>query len=102
MMISLFALIPGPIIYGYIIDNTCLIWNYKCGERGNCQLYNQDNFRYFLNLTAICFTSVGVAFDVLVCYYGKSVDLYGDRENEKKEELERRNKHISPLLTKKV
>nr|XP_012150981.1 PREDICTED: solute carrier organic anion transporter family member 2B1 [Megachile rotundata] len=30
MTISLFALIPGPIIYGVIIDSTCLIWEESC------------------------------------------------------------------------
>lgn len=53
MFISLFAMIPGPILYGYIIDQTCLIWNYKCGKRGNCQLYDQTQFRYNINLSAM-------------------------------------------------
>ena len=52
MIISLFALIPGPILYGAIIDSTCLIWNYSCGEKGNCWVYHKDNFRYYVNMTA--------------------------------------------------
>lgn len=53
MMISLFALIPGPILYGRIIDSTCLVWTEECGKRGNCQLYDQRLFRYYINLTAL-------------------------------------------------
>lgn len=54
MMISLFALIPGPILYGWIIDNTCLIWNYKCNnELGNCQLYDKRAFRINMNLVGM-------------------------------------------------
>lgn len=83
-MISLLALIPGPIIYGRIIDRTCKIWTEKCGEKGNCQLYDQDEFRYYLNLTAVCFTSIGVFFDILVWHYGKSLVLYGDDDETKK------------------
>ncbi|XP_053662574.1 solute carrier organic anion transporter family member 74D [Anopheles marshallii] len=80
MMISLFALIPGPIIYGRIIDSTCLVWTEECGKRGNCQLYDQKLFRYYINITALCLTSVGVFFDGLVWWYGKTLDLYGERE----------------------
>lgn len=49
MMLSLFAMIPGPIIFGRVIDSTCLVWNYQCGKRGDCQLYDQEAFRYSIN-----------------------------------------------------
>lgn len=54
MIISLFALIPGPIIYGAIIDSTCLVWDYSCGEKGNCWFYDKDSFRYYVNIAAAC------------------------------------------------
>uniref|UniRef100_U5EK85 Solute carrier organic anion transporter family member n=1 Tax=Corethrella appendiculata TaxID=1370023 RepID=U5EK85_9DIPT len=88
MMISLFAFIPGPIVYGKIIDSTCLVWTEECGKRGNCQLYDQKSFRYYINFTAMIVTFFGVFFDVLVWWYGRNLDLYGDRENEQ----EQRNK----------
>lgn len=101
MLISLFALIPGPIIYGYIIDGTCSIWNYKCGKRGNCQLYNTTQFRYNVNIAAMALTFIGVTFDVLVWYYCKDIDLYGDDEQKKLTSQDRQRKPISPLLSKK-
>lgn len=52
MLISLFALIPGPIIYGAVIDSTCLIWDESCGQRGNCWFYDKDRFRYMVNFSA--------------------------------------------------
>ncbi|CRK86315.1 CLUMA_CG000186, isoform A [Clunio marinus] len=83
MLVSLFALIPGPIMFGRIIDQTCLVWTEQCsGRRGNCQLYDQRLFRYYINLTALALTSIGVFFDILVWKYGKNLDLYGEREQE--------------------
>lgn len=83
MLISLFALIPGPIMFGRIIDSTCLVWTEQCsGRRGNCQLYDQRRFRYLINLTAFSLTSIGVFFDILVWKFGKNLDLYGEREEE--------------------
>lgn len=87
MIISLFALIPGPIIYGAIIDSTCLVWEESCGTRGNCWFYHRDNFRYFVNISAAGFTTIGVLFDGAVCYLGKNLDLYGDAESDKRREF---------------
>lgn len=54
MLVSLFALIPGPIIFGRIIDSTCLKWTQTCSGNGNCQLYDQASFRYLVNSFAVC------------------------------------------------
>lgn len=92
MLISLFALIPGPILYGRIIDSTCLVWTEQCsGSRGNCQLYDQRKFRYYVNLTALALTTVGVFFDILVWKYGRNLDLYGEREEEMLKRQKRKN-----------
>jgi len=88
MMLSLFALIPGPVLFGKIIDSTCIVWTEQCsGARGNCQLYDQKLFRYYINLTAFVLTSIGVIFDILVWKYGKNLDLYGEREEQAKRSL---------------
>ncbi|XP_061402165.1 solute carrier organic anion transporter family member 74D [Musca vetustissima] len=101
MMVSLFGLIPGPIIFGRIIDSTCLKWTKTCTGNGNCQLYDQDAFRVNINAVACCFTAIGVFFDVLVWYHGRHLDLYGEREAERSQEIERKNRPITPLLSRK-
>lgn len=80
-MISLFALIPGPIIFGRTIDSTCLVWSYKCGERGNCQLYDPIKFRYYFHSNSAIFFLLGAFFDLLVWYYGRDLELYGQDES---------------------
>lgn len=80
---SLFALIPGPIIFGRVIDSACLVWNFKCGRQGNCQLYDPIKFRYFLHSNSALFIFLGAFFDLLVWYYGKDLELYGDMDDEK-------------------
>ena len=87
MTISLFALIPGPIIYGAIIDSTCLIWEESCGTRGNCWFHHGRNFRYLVNITSAGFSIIGVLFDAAVCYLGKNLDLYGAQENDRRREF---------------
>uniref|UniRef100_A0A1I8PEC0 Solute carrier organic anion transporter family member n=1 Tax=Stomoxys calcitrans TaxID=35570 RepID=A0A1I8PEC0_STOCA len=101
MMVSLFGLIPGPIIFGRIIDSTCLKWTKTCTGNGNCQLYDQEAFRVNINSVACCFTAIGVFFDILVWYHGRHLDLYGEKEAERIKEMERKNMPITPLLMKK-
>lgn len=104
MMVSMFAFTPGPILYGYIIDSTCLVWNYKCGNRGNCQLYDPEKFRYYVNCTATFLTMIGVFFDVLVWHYAKNIKLYGETDERNDisnlPETQSEQKHIKPLISK--
>ena len=32
IFIRLLGTIPGPVMFGYFIDNTCNLWNKSCGE----------------------------------------------------------------------
>ncbi|XP_054268573.1 solute carrier organic anion transporter family member 74D-like [Macrosteles quadrilineatus] len=87
LMVSLFAFIPGPILYGAMIDSTCLVWDETCGRRGNCWLYDKYRLRYSLNVTSACLTLIGVLFDALVCYLGGDLKLYEDEEDSNKNSL---------------
>ncbi|XP_040358198.1 solute carrier organic anion transporter family member 4A1-like [Ixodes scapularis] len=31
--------IPGPILFGYLIDTSCLLWEDRCGRWGSCAIY---------------------------------------------------------------
>lgn len=55
--IGLFGNVPCPIIYGAVIDSTCLIWETICGKQGACSLYDPDAFRHFFlgKLSSFCF-----------------------------------------------
>ncbi|KAJ8669938.1 hypothetical protein QAD02_001197 [Eretmocerus hayati] len=84
VMISLFAMIPGPIIFGAIMDSTCLIWDTSCKERGNCWFYHRENFRFYMNSTASALCFIEVMFDIAVWYLSKDLKLYDDEEDTKK------------------
>ncbi|EZA61297.1 hypothetical protein DMN91_012661 [Ooceraea biroi] len=101
MIISLLALIPGPIIFGAIIDSTCLIWEETCGTRGNCWFHHRENFRFFVNITSAGFSTIGVLFDAAVCYLGKDLDLYGAAESDKRREFVKEDTAIDHADKKK-
>ncbi|XP_046584229.1 solute carrier organic anion transporter family member 3A1-like [Haliotis rubra] len=42
---SLLGYLPAPIVFGYIIDSACLIWERPCGVSGACGQYNLESLR---------------------------------------------------------
>lgn len=93
---SLFGLIPGPIIFGRIIDSTCSIWNNKCGHRGNCILYDPIKFRYYVHLSSAFFMAIGVLFDFLIWCNVRNLDLYADVNDETNEIDDSKKTNCSP------
>ncbi|XP_076662082.1 organic anion transporting polypeptide 58Dc isoform X1 [Halictus rubicundus] len=83
-IMSLFAFIPSPILFGFILDKTCLVWGKTCSGTGNCWLYNGETLRYLLNFTAASFVTIGTLFDIGVWYFVKDVKIF-DEEIELKD-----------------
>ncbi|XP_046422578.1 solute carrier organic anion transporter family member 74D isoform X1 [Neodiprion pinetum] len=77
-IMSLFAFIPSPILFGFIMDSTCLVWGKTCTGTGNCWLYNGEALRYLLNFTAASFVTIGTIFDVGVWYFVKDVKIFDE------------------------
>ncbi|CAB0005693.1 unnamed protein product [Nesidiocoris tenuis] len=78
-LMSSLAFIPSPIIFGYIIDTTCLVWGKTCSGKGNCWLYNAGQLRYVLSFSAAFFVFIGTMFDVGVWYLVKDLNVFDDK-----------------------
>ncbi|KFM69114.1 Solute carrier organic anion transporter family member 1C1, partial [Stegodyphus mimosarum] len=76
--IGLFGNVPCPVIYGAVVDSTCLFWEDNCGDPGACRLYDPEKFRMmFHGLTALIM--FGAFFvDAIVCYKASSVRFHDD------------------------
>jgi len=59
--------IPGPIIFGAIFDGSCEYWQFDCGRRGNCWVYDNS----LIGLRAFFITTTGVLLNfvfMLLCW----------------------------------
>lgn len=46
--------IPGPVLFGKMIDMACVYWQDNCGDEGNCILYDNEKLSYhFLAITIV-------------------------------------------------
>ncbi|XP_042863328.1 solute carrier organic anion transporter family member 74D-like isoform X2 [Penaeus japonicus] len=102
VFISLFGLIPSPIMLGAVIDSACLVWDTSCGMTGNCWLYDSDAFRTILHLVPAVIVLISVLGDIVVFHYSRQLDLYGEREEEVNlEDLKEQTEESKPLNTAK-
>jgi solute carrier organic anion transporter family, member 3A len=47
VIFRLFGYIPAPILFGNLIDSSCLLWKSSCGEAGGrCLIYDIEKFRF--------------------------------------------------------
>ncbi|XP_029303449.1 solute carrier organic anion transporter family member 2B1 isoform X2 [Cottoperca gobio] len=54
MLFRVLAFMPGPVLYGTVIDTTCILWGEKCGKQTSCQYYDLERFRQrFLGLQVV-------------------------------------------------
>ncbi|XP_051250823.1 solute carrier organic anion transporter family member 2B1 [Dicentrarchus labrax] len=54
MLFRVLAFMPGPVLYGSVIDSTCILWGKKCGKQTSCLYYNLDRFRQrFLGMQVV-------------------------------------------------
>jgi hypothetical protein len=47
--------VPGPILFGVVIDSTCLVWQDSCGEHTSCWIYDNASVgrNFFLLLMGL-------------------------------------------------
>ncbi|XP_033727164.1 solute carrier organic anion transporter family member 4A1-like [Pecten maximus] len=78
--------IPGPILFGWLIDLSCLVWNSKCGGDGSCFFY--DNKEMSNNILVI--TLIGKAVTMLwsilayLCYIRGCKNKMAKQQNNSK------------------
>lgn len=78
VLMSLLAMLPAPIVYGAIIDSTCILWQESCGGQGgsNCVLYDTVRLRTNLMLTTAFIMLFGVVADIGVWYEAKHLVVF--------------------------
>uniref|UniRef100_A0A0N4U147 Solute carrier organic anion transporter family member n=1 Tax=Dracunculus medinensis TaxID=318479 RepID=A0A0N4U147_DRAME len=83
-ILSLFisATLPSPVIWGWIIDKSCILWNNVCGDpvRGACAIYDSDQLRIQLHMIYGLMRTVGLFADLWVLYFAKNLILISEEK----------------------
>ena len=69
LFLRLLGTIPGPVIFGYLIDNTCLLWQeQECPSLdqvsggGSCRLYDNHGMSTAMMVTILLVKVLGIVF----------------------------------------
>ncbi|XP_077145857.1 solute carrier organic anion transporter family member 4C1 [Ranitomeya variabilis] len=67
--IRLLGSIPGPIVFGVVIDSSCILWNLnECGTQGACWTYNNSSISYKLIGISAASKALTIIF-LIVAYF---------------------------------
>lgn len=77
--------VPGPLLFGVLIDSTCVLWQYNCDQRGACLLYDTNAFKYLTYGVSAAFQLVSFCMSMLVVFAISKMDFSSPKETEEKE-----------------
>ncbi|XP_074652726.1 solute carrier organic anion transporter family member 4C1-like [Tubulanus polymorphus] len=63
ILIRFLGSIPGPILFGVVMDSSCLLWQDKCDEKGSCMIY--DSY-----LMSISMYGLGIGVGIVALFFG--------------------------------
>ncbi|RZF32519.1 hypothetical protein LSTR_LSTR011298 [Laodelphax striatellus] len=86
--IGLFGNVPCPIVYGAVVDSTCLYWEeIPCNKKGACWLYNTKVFRWFYHGTTGGIMMCAFVVDLIVWYKAGNINFVDEQVPVQEEEL---------------
>ncbi|NXU16072.1 SO4C1 protein, partial [Pardalotus punctatus] len=76
VFMRLLGTIPGPVLFGVAIDNSCILWDInECGTKGACWVYDNERMAYLLmGISAAC-KIITIIFLVMAVYSYKPPPL---------------------------
>lgn len=76
--VSLFAILPSPLVFGALYDSSCSLWGERCGSTLNCLAYDTETLQFRVCLLAGILKGLAFICDLGVWYYSKDVQVYDD------------------------
>lgn len=70
IVVRIFGTIPAPIIFGRLIDESCILWQENCSAgRGACLLYDNKSMAKYMLMLALVGKACSVLFFFLAWFY---------------------------------
>ncbi|VDM53925.1 unnamed protein product [Angiostrongylus costaricensis] len=76
LLVSLFGTLPSPVLWGYLIDSACLVWETSCtSDRGNCVIYEAHTLRMRMHVMYTIIRIVSMFTDIYVWYHAQKLNI---------------------------
>ncbi|CDW54661.1 OATP and Gal-bind lectin and Kazal 2 domain conta ining protein [Trichuris trichiura] len=100
-LLSLLSTLPSPIMYGHVIDSTCLLWKKSCGKHGSCSLYDVDALRTKHISLHASLRLLSFLFDLMVIRWAKGLKFLEEPSFEEREPPEEMTTLPAPAVQPK-
>ncbi|KAF7625978.1 Solute carrier organic anion transporter family member [Meloidogyne graminicola] len=90
LLVSAIGTLPSPVLWGYVIDSACRVWDYECNRRGSCNIYDPWALRMRMHFLYIAIRGISLLADIYVCIHAKGLNLQ-EEDNERKNEEDRQS-----------
>ena len=84
-LVSLVGTLPSPILWGWLIDSTCKVWDHECNNRGACQIYDPWALRMRMHWLYVGIRLFSLVADIYVCVHAKGLNLQEEEEEVRRE-----------------
>ncbi len=62
--------VPGPILFGWVFDKVCTIWQKKCDDEGSCWVYDTEKMAHRLMTLALVIKAISaILFSLALFFY---------------------------------
>uniref|UniRef100_A0A0N5BGB6 Solute carrier organic anion transporter family member n=1 Tax=Strongyloides papillosus TaxID=174720 RepID=A0A0N5BGB6_STREA len=82
-LVSLIGTLPSPIIWGIVIDSTCLVWEKTCNSdsKGSCTIYNPDQLRWRMHILYCIIRIISMTTDLYVIYHAGDMSIMEEEKS---------------------
>ncbi|XP_052063966.1 solute carrier organic anion transporter family member 2A1-like [Mytilus californianus] len=84
---SLLAFIPAPIVFGKVIDKSCILWNSDRSRKGSCSLYNIAELRIGMFGTGLLYRAAALFFMLLALWKVWSIKDWNELRKKKTDHI---------------
>ncbi|KAL3075203.1 hypothetical protein niasHT_036664 [Heterodera trifolii] len=81
LLVSGIGTLPSPVIWGWLVDSACLVWNNEC-ELGSCQFYDPRLLRLYMHWFYVVIRVLSLFADIYVCIHAKGLNLQEDDQHQ--------------------
>ncbi|XP_071507212.1 solute carrier organic anion transporter family member 4A1-like [Diadema antillarum] len=79
--------VPGPVVFGLLIDSTCLIWEEDCEGGRTCWMYDNGNLATYTLIMTVCLRILSLVFFVGALIAHKPIGENDATNEEKADEV---------------
>lgn len=91
------AYVPTPVLFGYLVDSSCVTWEESCGQRGSCWIYNGRDFSKKFHFAVATTLAVAGVSQLVIFTKARLINIR-DEDSEAPPQSDSKEEHTLSLI----